>query len=78
MSGWKPIETAPKDETPILLFYDFSPEEVSGIDLCEWDFEKELFFAVSPGAGYSCARAPGGYTHWMPLPGPPPNNTGGK
>lgn len=60
-SGWQPIETAPKDGTPILVWApddDFSA--MSGIDLIWWDLGQWLFsVAISYG---------GRPTHWMPVP----------
>lgn len=63
---WQPIDTAPKDNTRILLF-DF--------------YEREVAFARFVGA-WGCPYAndgwftiPGAYrkrpTHWQPLPDPP-------
>jgi hypothetical protein len=61
---WRPIETAPKDSTPVLLgWYETWPN-------LEWITE-------SAAAGNSdIARQGAGYlhgyaTHWMPLPKPP-------
>lgn len=77
MSEWKPIETAPRDGTPILVF-DVSPHYGSEPRGCTIMVVR--FTAFHP----SDYRAPGGYwdapygpcraddpRHWMPLPAPP-------
>lgn len=63
---WQPIETAPKDGTPILGFAD------GEITTVEW-------FQIGAIAGYFtlCVCGPWAVdgewnpTHWMPLPNPP-------
>lgn len=83
MSGWRPIETAPLDETAVLLFTTsygivearfYRGYMTTTLDGDEWN-----------GAQWSCAddaftieveESPEGYwhesaTHWMPLPEPP-------
>jgi hypothetical protein len=60
---WQPIETAPKDGTPILGFMpsdDFSP--ITGIEVIWWDFGAWLM---------GCEAVIDHPTHWMPLPDPP-------
>lgn len=66
VSGWRTIDSAPKDGTPILCYRPDSEEHgfstQSSIDVLWWDF------------GWMCAGEiicidpP---THWMPLPGAP-------
>jgi hypothetical protein len=68
MMEWKPIETAPKDGTRILVF---DREYHGEIAACE--FNKEWGW-VERGLDY--ATEVWGYgemepTHWMPLPQPP-------
>lgn len=58
MSGWQPIETAPKDGTDILVF---SPE--SGEMFVAYYKRGEWFFAVNN--TLSCV------SHWRDLPEPP-------
>ena len=69
-TGWWPIETAPKDGTPIDLWVEF-PEHSKArrIPDARWDVEEQSWrlgeflqkqFAVTPIA-----------THWQPLPSPP-------
>lgn len=69
MSEWKPIETAPKDETDVLLYRT-------------WDLKKTLppivagWFDNYGYAGWCSHEKPdhfieGTPTHWMPLPEPP-------
>jgi len=64
--GWLPIESAPKDGTPFLVFVpddDFSSG--TGIDVIWYDEEQWLFGANTP---FIPANDP---THWRPLPTPP-------
>lgn len=60
---WQPIETAPKDGTPILI----AQENVGAIRWAVWS---EGFFRdgiIEAGGRMSLPRP----THWMPLPEPP-------
>jgi hypothetical protein len=78
---WRPIETAPRDGTPILA--TTMQDEVAG-------WEKSWFWPVTvcwasyhPNAkgkegwrtSLICGNKMDGVTHWMPLP-PPPTPTG--
>lgn len=60
MSEWKPIEAAPKDGTPVLL----------------WDDIYETGWVASweePGVWCDVfGNLLNGVAHWMPLPAPPP------
>jgi hypothetical protein len=62
--SWRPIETAPKDGTPVLLgWYETWPK-------LEWVTESAAAGNADiarQGAGYLHGYA----THWMPLPKPP-------
>ena len=72
VSGWQPIDTAPKDETPILGFAD------GEIAVVEW-YEEDL----APAGGYWSLTVCGSFaesgewwpTHWQPLPEPPASST---
>lgn len=63
---WKPIETAPKDGTPIWLY--------TACGQCEgyWkygEWEQDAIYCTYDGTGgpaFECNP-----THWMPLPPPP-------
>ncbi|WP_103171560.1 DUF551 domain-containing protein [Paracoccus sp. SY] len=60
---WQPIDTAPKDGTPVLCFTPddhFSP--VTGMDVLWFDGGHWL---------YNGDPWPWNPTHWMPLPEPP-------
>lgn len=61
MSEWKPIETAPKDGTPLLLFGIYPGDQ------------QPLWWVTG---GWQNGRFRGDYatpppTHWLPLPAPP-------
>lgn len=67
-SGWQPIETAPKDGTPVLL-WAFVETELGGRGekrervLAQWEYEKwravhQCYYSID-------AEEP---THWMPIP----------
>lgn len=58
---WQPIETAPKDGTPILMFIPLSEPTIRSGLFSEGDF-------VLTGDYYHLPEAP---THWMPMPAPP-------
>ncbi len=75
MSGWQPIETAPKDGTPILVYCRFEKIVVAdwgessvwsnrktgqGMEWCYSECEGEY------NSRYTCEP-----THWMLLPEPP-------
>lgn len=68
--GWKPIETAPKDGTPILVWvgdrlheaiwdadaYDPATGDFSGLWMARWTEIDSYGVSIE------------GVTHWMPLP----------
>lgn len=63
MSGWKPIESAPKDGTQILLYAPAWRAPNTG-----WTFGSDDWQACP----YHHAGDPRWKpTHWMPLPDPP-------
>lgn len=74
MSEWQPIETAPKDGTPILVFSPYEKrDEPTNIIVARygtangeefWDYCEEMLSNVSGEIDPSP-------THWMPLPPPP-------
>lgn len=76
MSDWQPIETAPKDETQVLLWVPARPwdaacavvGEFSGVGRPRW---REANIDGWEWDGPLAEAAP---THWMPLP-PPPTET---
>jgi hypothetical protein len=63
MSEWKPIETAPKTDEPILVVYDNGDIEIiddsNQTDWQPYDGINQNMMGVSKP------------THWMPLPEPP-------
>lgn len=72
MTGWRPIETAPRDGTRLLLW--------NGDHVLGW-FETAIEFTtrvndwvsgLASAAGYDAGfDRVHGVTHWMPLPDPP-------
>lgn len=64
---WRPIETAPKDGTQIIAYWDGSDGKCKGMACLSWDttyhhWKDPLFWRVC------FPRRPP--THWMPLPEP--------
>lgn len=65
MSDWRSIETAPKDGTPILVYYDSGNIElIEGSDSYDWQPYEHSPLCDTP-------------QFWMPLPDPP-LSTGGS
>lgn len=75
--AWQPIETAPKDETPILVYGGYWEGEVSGLNSAPHDEAEKSTIVQYDGRRYSVCG--GDYyatwvrnpTHWMPLPKSP-------
>ena len=63
-NSWQPIDTAPRDETPILLFSPDAREHVPMLGRC---FDNEWYDYWSDSKPAIDADP----THWMPLPAPP-------
>lgn len=76
LEGWRPIETAPKDETDVLLYFpleglsDTHPKIVIGWwrQNDHWPETSGWVFQNRAVRAYSDAYQP---THWRPLPAPP-------
>jgi len=71
MSDWQPIETAPKDGTEFLAAI-----QVHNTRGDEW-WERHVV-AVDDATGDLISDQPwslGDYSHWMPLPDPPKEET---
>ena len=71
MSEWQPIETAPKDGTPVLVA---QPRDKHGwwIDVAENFYEvDEHLDATDKWLGRESHSVSCRPTHWMPLPEPP-------
>jgi hypothetical protein len=69
MNEWQPIETAPKDGTPILLWHDDRDGFLPVVALWhaeEWRVASQ-FGGYCPGRCSEVLLA----THWMALPEPP-------
>jgi len=65
MGQWQPIETAPKDGTPILIFTE------RGQYVADWaEFEIEYWHVHDGKFEPRPVRGPAP-THWIPLPDPP-------
>lgn len=66
VAAWRPIETAPKDGTPIICFTpDENFSEKTGFDLIWWEPSEGAWFY---GAADFFSASP---THWIPLPRSP-------
>jgi hypothetical protein len=65
---WRPIETAPKDESRFLAYFPDAPEWYDYSVIC-WSARSTQWWGCSPAAaGIIDQYDP---THWMPLPEPP-------
>ena len=73
---WRPIETAPRDGTPILAYSAKAITEgklsrTGGMDITWWRTEKDKRGYVGWGEFNDQFWPP---THWAPLPAPPTNS----
>jgi hypothetical protein len=67
MTGWQPIETAPKDGKAIIAWPVYS--EPHSVATVRWETMKRIPGRWSvAGGSWPAPRTP---THWMPLPEPP-------
>ena len=87
-SAWRPIETAPKDGTSILLHHQPEPEwrepecdDVNTVVASWWEDVSDadgvpygdwICYMDLPSGEPVCPFEP---SHWMPLPDPPPAET---
>ena len=65
MTGWQPIETAPKDGT-LFLAWEIREE----MAVMQWNARCEAFRIVADTEWFSGIKP----THWRPLPAPPEVN----
>ncbi|MBO0125167.1 hypothetical protein [Agrobacterium sp. OT33] len=82
VAGWQPIETAPKDGTPVMLWTvwvgdEISPDPFSEVQIGYWDHGNDL------PKSHDFSRRPewvvqriGEPTHWMPTPAAPARKEG--
>ena len=71
MNEWQPIETAPKDGTPILAYVeDVAIQMEYSYFLKEWG----PVWLAAHGCGCCGEYSVPEPTHWMPLPDPPTPN----
>ncbi|MEH0291804.1 hypothetical protein V6R98_02225 [Agrobacterium sp. CCNWLW71] len=82
VAGWQPIETAPKDGTPVILWTvwvgdEISPDPFSEVQIGYWDHGNDL------PESHDFSRRPewvvqriGEPTHWLPLPAAPAKQEG--
>ena len=73
MSKWQPIETAPKDGTPILgCFYHEGLEHLYAPTMIVWAaYHPNATGEIAWRTSAVCGNKMKGVTHWMPLPEPP-------
>lgn len=83
-TGWQPIETAPRDDTTVMLWnghdmemgwwYPYKEFPTSSEPLNKW-----VTGDAMPGSGYDCGmNVFHGATHWHPLPSRPAAPKGGE
>lgn len=76
MSEWKPIESAPKDGTRVLIYMpEASRQKVQEAYWAKpWEdaLDEQCFWSTPHGpAGRGYTILPKAVTHWTPLPAPP-------
>jgi hypothetical protein len=77
MGEWQPIETAPKDGTPVLLHGRFRRYRRGWTTvLATWSTFSSRPDATDHDWISGLSRVDADWTHWMPLPAPPPRAEG--
>jgi hypothetical protein len=69
MPGWKPIETAPKDSTPVLVTTKY------GVRIAYYGTEYSEMLRGEKLRWWQRRNLPCDPVYWMPLPAPPSNAT---
>lgn len=72
---WLPIETAPKDGTPILAWCVHPNARFVG-DSQAWAAPVVAQWITHNGGGWTWNGISGSFTHWRPLPSPPEGEKG--
>lgn len=75
--GWRDIESAPKDGTPILAWC-VHPHARHATDDKDWSAAVITQWINHNGGGWTWNGLGGSFTHWQPLPSPPPPLPGGE
>ena len=73
MTGWRPIESAPRDDTRILVWRPRASEFCPNVGVDRW----RMINCKKPYEGWAMSSTVSQPTHWMPLP-PPPQEGGDK
>lgn len=73
LAGWRPIESAPKDGTPVVaLGNNFGdPSRGHHVEIVVYDAEDECWHRQTKRKRASSTEALDYLTHWQPLPAPP-------
>jgi hypothetical protein len=66
--NWKPIETAPKDGTPVDLWDEKYGGRMVNMRRVDHNGDGKNVYYEAVDEGYTCVRTA---THWMPIPEPP-------
>ena len=71
--GWQPIETAPRDDTLILLYAPIEHRYTHERDWTAWcdSWDEKWRWTGNAPEFESWSYLSAGPTHWMPLPEPP-------
>ncbi len=69
--SWQPIETAPRDGTRVLLWWDGDFAPVAHWEPDGWAYHMTMNWMADRGCVIADALLGYEPTHWMPLPEPP-------
>jgi hypothetical protein len=66
MAEWQPIETAPKDGTEILVFYERAGARF--VHIAWWENHSNNFWFYLSSVSQDALGGDNAPTHWMPMP----------